>query len=195
MWGSFFFFLPESGINPSALVSVCHVTWPRWSAPAGLGGGGGSEAARASQRREGAAEASSARRGRSFLSPPPPVPAAPLHLSPALSPAPSLSPLLNWHRSGWKHDNRKAFRRGALSGSPRPRSPPTQISRRQRERGAARGSQRPTNGCSEGITRELYTARTHAHMCSRASQISESVQLDWKLRCTYAVWYARLLDL
>lgn len=131
--------LPRSGINTPALINFRHVTWHRWSSPAREGGERErGEAARASQRRAGAAEASSARRGRSFLSPPPSVPAAPLHLSPALSPAPSLSPLLNWHRSGLNHDNRKAFLRGALSGSPRPRSPPTQISRRQGEGGRRR---------------------------------------------------------
>lgn len=152
-------------MNPSALISFCHVTWHRWSHLRGRGRGG-SEAARASQSRERAAEASSARRGRSFLSPPPSVPAAPLHLSPALSPAPSLSPLLNWHRSGWKHDNRKAFRRGALSGSPRPRSPPTQISRRQREGGGERiavSYQRVLRG---NYKRALY--RTHARTHTRS---------------------------
>lgn len=133
MWGCFLFvcfvFFSESGINPSALISFLSrdVTQVILTC-----GGKQSSEGQSEKRKSHGGVFSPTRTLLPLSSPFTPRRSTPLHLSPALSPAPSLSPLLNWHRSGWKHDNRKAFRRGALSGSPRPRSPPTQISRRQR---------------------------------------------------------------
>lgn len=63
-------------------------------------------------------------------------PATPVHsIAPSLSLArsPSLSPFLNWHWSGSKHDNKKTFLRSALSGSPPPGPLETHISRRTKK--------------------------------------------------------------
>lgn len=143
-------------MNPSALLNISHMTWHRWSSPAEAGWGWGGE------QRGPVREEQEPRRTllplSSPFSPRCSAPSLPCSLSRSLT----LSPLLNWHRSGCKHDNSEGFLGGALSGSPRPRSPPTQISRRQGEGGGsgeriAVSYQRVLGGNNK---RPLY--RTHA---------------------------------